>query len=64
MDPFGGSGTTGKVSLKHMRKPILLDLGYQELQKNRLKEDRQPYLIEANQCPGRGDRDESLDCEG
>lgn len=35
LDPFGGSGTTGRVAIKLGRKPVLLDLGYHHLQKER-----------------------------
>lgn len=45
LDPFGGSGTTGKVALEYSRYPVLLDLGYQELQVERLKEVKQQRLI-------------------
>lgn len=35
LDPFGGSGTTGRVAIKLGRKSVLLDLGYHHLQKER-----------------------------
>ena len=38
LDPFGGSGTTAEVALKHGRRAILIELNpnYVELQKARL----------------------------
>ena len=38
LDPFGGSGTTAEVALKHGRRAILIELNpnYVELQKQRL----------------------------
>jgi len=35
LDPFAGSGTTGRVAEKLGRDAILIDLGYQELQEKR-----------------------------
>lgn len=35
LDPFGGSGTTGRAALALGRSAILIDLGYQELQERR-----------------------------
>lgn len=35
LDPFAGSGTTGRVAARLRRKPIMLDLGYHDLQKER-----------------------------
>ncbi len=35
LDPFAGSGTTGKVALELGRKSILIDLKYQDLQRQR-----------------------------
>lgn len=37
LDPFAGSGTTGRVAIRLGRNPILLDLGYHDLQKQRTK---------------------------
>lgn len=28
LDPFGGSGTTGRVAIEHSRRAVLLDLAY------------------------------------
>lgn len=36
-DPFGGSGTVGRVAERLGRRWVLLDLGYQDLQKRRLE---------------------------
>ena len=38
LDPFGGSGTTAEVALKHGRRAVLIELNpqYVELQKARL----------------------------
>jgi site-specific DNA-methyltransferase (cytosine-N4-specific) len=36
LDPFGGSGTVGRVAIRLQRKPGLLDLGYHHLQKKRM----------------------------
>jgi DNA modification methylase len=36
LDPFGGSGTTGKVALELGRKPIHLDIGYFDLARKRM----------------------------
>lgn len=36
LDPFAGSGTTGEAALKLGRQPVLVDLGYQDLQRERL----------------------------
>jgi site-specific DNA-methyltransferase (cytosine-N4-specific) len=35
-DPFGGSGTVGRVAIRLRRKPVLLDLGYHDQQAKRL----------------------------
>ena len=35
LDPFGGSGTTGRAALALQRKAILIDLGYQDMQARR-----------------------------
>lgn len=35
LDPFGGSGTTGRAALALQRNAILIDLGYQEMQARR-----------------------------
>jgi DNA modification methylase len=36
LDPFGGSGTVGEVALKMGRRFVLLDLAYQDLQRDRI----------------------------
>jgi site-specific DNA-methyltransferase (adenine-specific) len=36
LDPFGGSGTTGKVALELGRKPVHLDLTYHDLARKRM----------------------------
>lgn len=36
LDPFAGSGTTGRVAVKFGRYPVLLDLGYHDIQKQRM----------------------------
>jgi DNA modification methylase len=36
LDPFGGSGTTGRAAVALQRRAVLIDLGYQELQGRRL----------------------------
>lgn len=35
LDPFAGSGTTGRAALALQRKAVLIDLGYSELQERR-----------------------------
>lgn len=35
LDPFGGSGTTGRAAVALGRRAVLIDLGYQELQARR-----------------------------
>jgi DNA modification methylase len=35
LDPFGGSGTTGRAALALQRKAVLIDLGYQDMQARR-----------------------------
>jgi DNA modification methylase len=35
LDPFGGSGTTGRAAIALQRSAVLIDLGYQELQARR-----------------------------
>lgn len=35
LDPFGGSGTTGRAALALQRHAVLIDLGYQEMQDRR-----------------------------
>lgn len=35
LDPFGGSGTTGRAAVALQRAAVLIDLGYQELQARR-----------------------------
>lgn len=37
LDPFGGSGTVGRVAIRYRRRPVLLDLGYQGQQVERMK---------------------------
>lgn len=37
LDPFGGSGTVGRVAIRYRRRPMLLDLGYQDQQVERMK---------------------------
>lgn len=46
LDPFGGSGTVGRVAIKYRRHPVLLDLGYQEQQTERLNN------VQVNLCLG------------
>jgi len=36
LDPFGGSGTTSKVSLELGRKPVHIDIGYHKLARERM----------------------------
>lgn len=36
LDPFGGSGTVGEVALKMGRRFVLIDLAYQNLQRDRI----------------------------
>jgi site-specific DNA-methyltransferase (cytosine-N4-specific) len=36
LDPFGGSGTVGRVAIRLQRKPVLIDLGYHDQQAKRL----------------------------
>ena len=42
LDPFFGSGTTGMVAQQHGRRYIGLDLGYQDLATERLRQTRLP----------------------
>jgi DNA modification methylase len=45
LDPFAGSGTTGRVAIQYGRKPILLDLGYHYLQKDRLNNNQLKLMV-------------------
>jgi DNA modification methylase len=44
LDPFGGSGTVGRVAIKYRRKPVLLDMGYHELQVERMRNIQQRLI--------------------
>ena len=45
LDPFGGSGTVGKVAVEHGRSAILCDLAYQVLQAARTRELQPPLMV-------------------
>jgi site-specific DNA-methyltransferase (cytosine-N4-specific) len=36
LDPFGGSGTVGRVAIRLQRNPVLLDLAYHDQQSKRM----------------------------
>jgi site-specific DNA-methyltransferase (cytosine-N4-specific) len=36
LDPFVGSGTTGRVAIRLRRRPVMLDLGYHDQQAKRM----------------------------
>lgn len=45
LDPFAGSGTTGRVAIELNRIPVCLDLGYHDIQKRRLNKVQKQLFI-------------------
>lgn len=49
LDPFAGSGTTGRVAIELNRRAVLVDLAYHDLSEKRTK-NVQRNLVEARPC--------------